>query len=788
MPTPKKIVLLADGTGNSDASPHKTNVWRLYQTLDCSNPQRQVAFYDNGVGTTSFGPSALLGLAFGFGLANNVRQLYLRLCRVYEPGDEVYCFGFSRGAFTARLLTSLITSEGIIDREKVSSDQELQRMVRRVYHRHRRTAFDPSLLSWWMRPLRDLWLNTVDRLRGRPAYNRELHARPAESRRVKFIGVWDTVDAYGFPIDEMQRAWDRIIWPLTAKDRNLSPNVERAAHALALDEQRLSFEPMLWNEDRDDEKRINQVWFPGVHANVGGGYPDDQLALNSLKWMLQEAGGDDGLIFEPLTCRNYLNGASALGPIYENRNGVGVLYRYSPRRLQTLCNETRQGIANRLQARRDKSLKRLNQVQVLLPKIHRSVFDRIKAGSDAYAPLGLPERFAVVEYNGELTNPTRELEPMDAAEQRYALQPYLWSMVDRRKAVYVGIVLTIGAFLVYPNGSPSQAFENWFEIAFGSLGSTLQKLPASLGEFSGIDAVASWAANYSAYPFAFTVFLLVIVGLIAASKRINRKLQSDARQSLAYLASQQTPPAEFIERTQRHSLLSSALDAWQQFSKRVVPRLTEFVAGATMVYLLIAMTGQTIFTLREAAGGMCAQNLYDQQADTATADNRLHAADVCHQLPYFAKQGTTYRVTFKGTGLRDSHIEADAQGLVETPYWMALALPIRRHVFADWFEPVLKIGSTRLDRYPLHSMANPIQTSLAARQAKADRPATRATQPIQQVSAEFTANQSGPVFVYLNDVFVPFPGLRDLLYKNNDGTLEVSICELESCSKPEGVL
>ena len=108
-----KIALFADGTGNSSSNPQKTNVWRSYQALDCSPGSGQRAFYDNGVGTSSFTPTALLGLAFGWGLARNVRQIYGYLCRTYEEGDEIYGFGFSRGAFAARSLAGFIVASAV---------------------------------------------------------------------------------------------------------------------------------------------------------------------------------------------------------------------------------------------------------------------------------------------------------------------------------------------------------------------------------------------------------------------------------------------------------------------------------------------------------------------------------------------------------------------------------------------------------------------------------------------------------------------------------------------------
>src|SRR3954467_13632693 len=109
----KTIVLLADGTGNSAAKLFKTNVWRVYQALDLADPPapgepRQIAYYHNGVGTSVFKPLALLGGVFGVGLKRNVIDMYRFVCRNYEPDDRIFLFGFSRGAFTVRILASLL--------------------------------------------------------------------------------------------------------------------------------------------------------------------------------------------------------------------------------------------------------------------------------------------------------------------------------------------------------------------------------------------------------------------------------------------------------------------------------------------------------------------------------------------------------------------------------------------------------------------------------------------------------------------------------------------------------
>src|SRR5216117_2597571 len=110
----KNIVLLSDGTGNSAAKVFKTNVWRLFQILDLRDPTSQIAYYDDGVGTSSFKLFAILGGVFGFGLKRNVVDIYSFCSRNYVAGDRIYGFGFSRGAFTMRVVAGLIAREGLV--------------------------------------------------------------------------------------------------------------------------------------------------------------------------------------------------------------------------------------------------------------------------------------------------------------------------------------------------------------------------------------------------------------------------------------------------------------------------------------------------------------------------------------------------------------------------------------------------------------------------------------------------------------------------------------------------
>src|SRR5215475_4645165 len=168
---PRNIVLFSDGTGNSSAKAQKTNVWRLFQALDQTHTD-QIAKYDDGVGTSSNKYLAAFGGAFGWGLKRNVIDLYKFVCRNYERDDnghdDIYGFGFSRGAFTIRVLVDFIATEGLVT---FRSEEELKRNAAAAYRHYRAKQFPSwSLFVIVARRLRDVLFWAKDRIRGYRTY------------------------------------------------------------------------------------------------------------------------------------------------------------------------------------------------------------------------------------------------------------------------------------------------------------------------------------------------------------------------------------------------------------------------------------------------------------------------------------------------------------------------------------------------------------------------------------------------------------------------------------------
>lgn len=488
----KNIVLLSDGTGNSAAAIWRTNVWRLFKALDLSEAD-QIAFYDDGIGTSAFKPLALLGGAFGLGLNRNVLRLYEFLSRNYKPGDRIFCFGFSRGAFTIRVLTEFVTSLGLIDSKDSSgaekSDFDLHREAKILYRRLGRSRpFQINLsLVWLYKSLRDFIVKVISALFKLTPPN---HVQAAHHPTIRFLGLWDTVAAYGLPVYEMTRAIDLYFWPISMRDRNLSNRVERACHALALDDERTTFHPLLWNELEEphvfggsesqnigyiDQERISQVWFAGMHANVGGGYPDDAMAHLPLDWIASQA-EKSGLRFKPQARGEFRLGGDPTGRLYNSRSGLAGYYRYGPRRLDYLNNESFSWKTNTA-----------NKVVVNIPKIHESVFQRIQLGVGAphsgvgcYTPFVLPETYAVVRQDGSIeSGPSNSFQTAVQDKSRAWQQEKAWDWVWWRRVVYFLTMLTS----VYIAATPV-----WTDIAgffdrcpwVGSL------LAATLGNLVGV--------------------------------------------------------------------------------------------------------------------------------------------------------------------------------------------------------------------------------------------------------------------------------------------------------------
>jgi uncharacterized protein (DUF2235 family) len=377
---PKNIILCSDGTGNSIGKGRGTNVARIHEALDLYGHRDdealrpQLALHDDGVGTQDHRVLRLLGGAFGWGLSRNVRELYTALCRWYEPGDAIYLFGFSRGAFTVRTLAGLIADCGIVDRRHWQTDADLRRLVREAYSKHR-MKYESKAFRWFRRVV---GLRSAEKASQQFRLTKGLQhwkLAPGGEVPIRFVGVWDTVDALGFPIDHLADLWNTFVYRFKFPDCRLSENVKKACHAVAIDDERHTFHPVMWDERREGNGRIEQVWFAGAHSNVGGGYPKEGMSLVALHWMMTKARAE-GLRFSPRALEDHASRQNVNDQLYDSRSGVAVYYRYKPRDIGKIC-----------------------EGNGIRPKVHASVFERIACATDGYAPGNLPGAVQIVDTN-----------------------------------------------------------------------------------------------------------------------------------------------------------------------------------------------------------------------------------------------------------------------------------------------------------------------------------------------------------------------------------------------------
>lgn len=349
----KRLIVCCDGTWNRADQAHNgvpcpTNVVRIaYRTAKRSDDIQQIVYYGEGVGTGN-SLDKISGGAFGKGIEENIFGAYRFLIANYEPDDELYFFGFSRGAYTARSVCGMVRKCGILSREHVNRYIEALDLYRSGEH-----------------PDQD----------GPREFRRKYSVNSENPTPIKFIGVWDTVGALGIPLRGLR-------WMTRDKyqfhDTELSGSVKFACHALAIDERRAPFEPTLWAFQPKPGQVIEQAWFPGVHSNVGGGYEDHSLSDHALEWIISKA-QEAGLAVDARVEHAHPLAPDSAGKIYESKKGF---YRATPG-LDRVIGQSVQ---------HDQNAEITGAVDDPTQFIHQSALDRWDSDID-YRPPNLMEYF-----------------------------------------------------------------------------------------------------------------------------------------------------------------------------------------------------------------------------------------------------------------------------------------------------------------------------------------------------------------------------------------------------------
>lgn len=803
IPMPKNIVLLCDDLDSISQRPPDTNIWRMYESLDRRNPTEQVVFYDEGT-NTSFKPLALLGAACGFDLKHNVLRLYRFLCDVYEPGDRIYAFGFGSGATAIRVFVALVSSQGIIRTRatvlapaahahvgvataasidfgegtdappvRLAGGRQTARFIRWAYRAFRREEFVRR--SWVVRLVQyfgDVLLRSWERDAHR--YDRKNNHQIAE---VTFVGLWDSVNpSRVLSVGEVSRYVDTWVWPLSAFDRRLPAKVAKACHAVAVDEERSSFHPVLWDESDErqdashlDEERVSQVWFAGSHGNVGGGHRDDGLAYISLDWIATEA-AKRGLRFARDLLDQHTGKADPFGRLNDSASGVSGFIDYGPRRIDWLLGGANQEPSRQLH---------VAQGTTARPKIHESVFVRIAAATGGYAPIVFPSRYGIVRQTGLISDGVANLfESRDAADARVRAQESVWTLIWWRRAAYFASVLCVFIVFGLPayNSNVREVTEAERTLASRAVELGGQILPEALKAL-GIPMLPNAAAAfteplveyYSSRPTALMFLFVAFTALV----EISRRLQIEIRARMREIWSEVIPgfardrdltrlgrPLDLLSRVRSDPRYQRTSAVLRRF---LLPTLLRTSTSIVLASCLIGALNRGIFEITNVVGAMCTHSGVLRPLVTGEYLSRLVSSHVfCTSSGILIEEGARYRATFSlpadwaDLGIRVASPEgfsysSPGLGAVQRAVFF-IYVPFRRIWSANWFVPIARIGERGFDQYPLGARDN-----------------------------TFTARNTGELFLFVNDSIAPIgpAGLGwTSYYPNNTGTATVTITRL----------
>ncbi|MDX2506429.1 MAG: DUF2235 domain-containing protein [Gammaproteobacteria bacterium] len=702
----KNIILLSDGTGNGSAKKNKTNVWRLYDALDLHNDQ-QIAMYDDGVGSKESTFYKAMGGAFGYGLQRNVIELYKYLCRNYrtaeqngDKDDKIYLFGFSRGAFTVRVLAGFITFAGLYTDFEDEEDLHKQARINYGCYRYR---YKHGYLTRFFKKVFD----EQDKLKST--------VKPV----IEFIGVWDTVDAYVFPMDEFAQLWDLLIYPIRFPDSKLNKKILHACHAVSIDDERHTFHPVMWDESGGSGGRIKQVWFPGVHTDVGGGYSRRSLSLITLDWMITQVEDKDvnkGLVYIKDLRDQYKSKSDWNAPQHDSRSGLASYYRYKPRNIDHICNDEDAGVS------------------IATPKIHRSALERIKGRALPYAPTGIPAEYEVDATEGNAPKfETDEEAVKRTSALNYALDIILW-----RRVLYFALLLAT-VLLV-----SSRFFLDWEEdgVCKGTACAIDPLLQVAIDTLPGF--AAGWLEalrQNAAWMWSFIAIFLVLFLLKDISWRATRKHAMCAWAKLRGKGS--VPVWKETLTSKLRLILHSGIGVMMGW-------LSAFVLLLVILYLLFASVNSSVFHLRNTFGILCEPSV-NTSVLAGTKIVPLDISNACFATGIKLEFGKTYRFTVKADQyVKDGVYSADADGVKDPGILMSSAIPLRRHVTQPWIKLFGRIGHDGNDNYVLGVGEN-----------------------------KYTARSDGELFLYVNDAVFGVLADWDLPYSwkggENKGVIEVMV-------------
>jgi hypothetical protein len=702
-----------------------------------------------------------------------------------------------------------ITTIGLIPCDNCG-DKELQDRAESAYREFRKLRTEKTAANWHLKYLRAIrnWLSP------KPSFE-TLKPTLVDVGRVHFVGVWDTVDAYGGPIEEITRAIDYWYWPLTMADRFMSGKIQRACHALALEDERDAFKPVLWDDRyvksdgklyamkhgwtppsapslaKIDEERLSQVWFVGVHSDVGGGYPQDGLSFVTLEWMIDRA-RVYGLALLDLPLSLLLVQVNALDRLNDSRKGFASYYRYKPRNLTDIYKLPPYKLSVGEDWRRIKRLwKEIDDPEDEVvhdlaeeklpdgsfakpalekrpaPKIHQAVFTRIHDGTDAYSPIVLPEDYCVTDKAGGIAANSRE--PAARASARWRRQEMVWNWVWSRRIVYFSTMLFLALLLFLP------LFQKWAMAGWGTGSPAAFLIPL-------IDILAAflpglakpWLDAFKAGPEQFLALALAAGILTSIGSGLQVRVRDLMRPIWRDKETEAPEPSGGIFRLRnsgRYKASYYVLTHW------FLPSIFAFLIFLLLVYaavVVVSFVNRIAFGAMEASGYICTGSSVTPVTGRQTASGEFWTGELCHATGLSVTRDKTYRVTLtippaatpddqKKGPWKDSTIPTNPRGFglgkKEAPWHMPLLVPFRRMIWSNWFATVVRVGPAGfgehvLDMKPDGDPCGCVETESGS------------------YSGTFKPGKDGEVFLFVNDAAVIW---SNRFYDNNRGSAAITI-------------
>ncbi|MBE7637112.1 hypothetical protein GUA87_09680 [Sneathiella sp. P13V-1] len=793
--TGRNIILLSDGTCNSSIARDKSNVWRLYQALDQSpdeeGRQTQLVFYDDGVGTSGFRPLMLLGAVFGWGLSRNVRDLYADLCRHYQPGDRIYILGFSRGAYTARVLADFIATCGVVDVHNsvttwpkdpdnvgehaipAGSESGFRRLVRHAYKSYRQLYWKkanaklPNVVSAVGRWVRD----NVFRAKVLPHTEfrkRFSHQWKEDEQPIEFIGVWDTVDALGLPVDELSDMLDKYIYPYKFSNHRLGSKVKFAAQAMAIDDCRHTFHPLLWDQRRPrDKERIQQVWFTGMHSDVGGGYPVNSLAYIPLCWMMDHMMGArfnlSPVRFNKGVVDQYRSLADPLGRIHNSRRGGAVLYRYLPRNIHTLSHE--------------EDWARSVRVEPMV--LHHSVLQRIAEQESGYAPVNIPDDFSICDDKCQVVASSAYPRYKETAKQKKTRAENLSAAEDvialGRRAYFMMLLIFLFV-LIFPFVFPG--IPGWIAPAKeGGIFALLMKAGRFGLSFAEGILPQFWLSSYYQHICQLVASAGIFLIFYVVGIRLQRIIARFGYEGWVHIkdagANTNSRPKNPLLKATNYL----RTEGWSRRAKFVAwYKVAPFVAAVLLVFTFVVVAFQTSLVPGGEKADLCLNVHKDDMKELSIFEDitvEVDLKDPCTPSLVHIEEGKRYQISLSEftTGKKgdvhegcqtdeifpfcDASYPANHKGLKDKlaglhPAYLA-GLTLKRDVFRPWFSLMAQVGRRKFSRFVLN-----------------------------EEEFVFEAIASGPMYFYVNDAVAYFSDQPDHFYKqNNLGSLKVTVKRME---------